>query len=285
MTLLGRKGWLAVALVASFVAMSVGVFGRFFGRPRLRFPYLAGPIAAAEYQALAADPGWSAAQISVAPGVQLNGLVRRPKAAAAPWLLFYQGNDATLLRVGQAFLKQVAANEDWGLAVYAYRGYDGSDGAPHLADLVLDAPEILTQLCATQHVDRSRVHIVGFSIGGHLAVHAMVGAQAVQPRPASLSLLASVDDIVMFRRSFYEKLDPGDHLQTRPFLDGVPAPVLVIQGTADEALAGPQQGRDIAQKLGDRAKYLELPGIGHKALLSNDVATSAVRDFIAAHSK
>ncbi len=285
MTLLGRKGWLAVVLLASVVALSSGVFGRFFGRSRLRFPYLTGPIAAAEYQALAAEPGWSARQISVAPGIHLNGLVRRPKAADAPWLLFYQGNDATLLRVGQAFLKQVAADRDWGLAVYAYRGYDGSEGVPHLADLVSDAPEILTQMCATEQVDRSRVHIVGFSIGGHFAVHAMAAAQAVQPRPASLSLLASVNDIVMFRRSAYQKLDPGDDMQTRPFLAGVPAPVLVIQGTADEALGGAQQGRDIAQTLGDRAKYLELPGLGHKALLSNDVATGAVRDFIAAHSK
>lgn len=285
MTLLGRKGWLAVALLASVIALSAGVFSRFFGRSRLRFPYLNGPIAAAEYQALAAEPGWSARQISVAPGIHLNGLVRRPKAADAPWVLLYQGNDATLLRVGQAFLKQVVADKDWGLAVYAYRGYDGSDGVPHLADLAADAPEILSQLCATEQVARDHVHIAGFSIGGHLAVRAMGAAQAVQPKPASLSLLAAADDIVMFPRSFYQKLDPGDDMQTRPFLDAVPAPVLVIQGTADEALAGPQQGRDIAQKLGDRAKYLELQGVGHKALLSNDAATSAVRDFIAAHSK
>ena len=92
-------------------------------------------------------------------------------------------------------------------------------------------------------------------------------------------------DIVMYRPSFYAKLDPGDDMQTRPYLAGIPAPVLVIQGTADEALGGPQQGRDIAQTLGDRAKYLELQGIGHTALLSNDAATSAVRNFIVAHSK
>ncbi len=270
---------------AAVVAVSAGVCGRFFGRKRLRFPYLSGPIAAAEYQSLSAQPGWAESQISVAPGIRLNGLVRRPKAPDAPWVLFYQGNDATMLRVGQDFLRRVSAERDWGLAVFAYRGYDSSDGVPHLADLAADAPEILSQLCATEKVERSRVHIVGFSIGGHLAVRAMIGALRVQPRPASLSLLASVDDIVMFRRSFYAKLDPGDDYQTRLLLAEIPAPVLVIQGTGDEALHGPEQGRAIAKALGDRAKYLELPGVGHKALLSNDAASSAVREFIASHSR
>jgi pimeloyl-ACP methyl ester carboxylesterase len=275
-----NRKWVIVGLLA-VIAVSAGICGRFLGRKRLRFPYLSGSIAAAEYQSLAAQPGWAESQINVAPGIRLNGLVRRPKAPDAPWVLFYQGNDATMLRVGQEFLKRVGAERDWGLAVFAYRGYDSSEGIPRLDDLAADAPEILAQLCATEKVERSRVHIVGFSIGGHLAVRAMVGALRVQPKPASLSLLASVDDIVMYRQSFYAKLDPGDDYQTRPFLAGIPAPVLVIQGTADDALHGPEQGQAIAKALGERAKYLELPGVGHKALLSNDAAIGAVQEFIA----
>jgi pimeloyl-ACP methyl ester carboxylesterase len=280
MSLSRNRKWVIVGLLA-VIAVSAGICGRLLGRKRLRFPYLSGSIAAAEYQSLAAQPGWAESQINVAPGIRLNGLVRRPKAPDAPWVLFYQGNDATMLRVGQEFLKRVGAERDWGLAVFAYRGYDSSEGIPRLDDLAADAPEILAQLCATEKVERSRVHIVGFSIGGHLAVRAMVGALRVQPKPASLSLLASVDDIVMYRQSFYAKLDPGDDYQTRPFLAGIPAPVLVIQGTADDALHGPEQGQAIAKALGERAKYLELPGVGHKALLSNDAAIGAVQEFIA----
>jgi pimeloyl-ACP methyl ester carboxylesterase len=279
-----RRGLFIVGL-AAVVGLSLGVFGRFFGRKRLRFPYLTGSLPAAEYRGLSALPGWSVSRISVAKGIGLNGLVRRPKAADAPWVLFYQGNDADMLRVGQAFLNRVGADRDWGLAVYAYRGYDSSDGVARLADLAADAPLILEQLCATEHVDRGQVHLVGFSIGGHLAVRAMSVAATLQPKPASLTLLASVNDIVMVPRSFYDKLDPGDDFQTEPFLGAIPAPVLVVQGTADEALAGPEQGRAISARLGSRAKYLELPGVGHVELMSNPTAIAATQEFIAAHSK
>jgi pimeloyl-ACP methyl ester carboxylesterase len=279
-----RSGLVIVGLCAA-IALSLGVLGRFFGRPRLRFTYLTGALPAAEYTGLASEPGWSASRLTVAPGIGLNGLVRRPKAADAPWVLFYQGNDAAMLRVGQAFLNRLGVDRDWGLAVFAYRGYDSSDGSAHLAELAADAPVIVEQLCATEHVNRGRLHIVGFSIGGHLAVRAMGVAATLQPKPASLTLLAAVNDIVMVPRSFYQKLDPGDDFQTEPFLDAIPAPVLVVQGTADEALMGPGQGQAISARLGARAKYLELSGVGHVALMSNPAAVAATQEFIAAHSK
>jgi pimeloyl-ACP methyl ester carboxylesterase len=279
-----RKGYVILGLVA-VAAFALGVFARVFGPKRLRFPYLNGSIAPAEYQALASQPGWSARQITVEPGVRLNGLVRRPKAADAPWVLFYQGNDAHMLKVGQAFLDRLAGARDWGLAIYAYRGYDSSEGVTRLPQLAADAPEILAQLCETERVDRGRVHVVGFSIGGYLAVRAMVSAGRLQPKPPSLTLLASVNDITMVPRSFYEKLDPGDDFVTRPFLAQIPAPVLVVQGTKDEALMGPEQGRAIAAALGSRARYVEIPGVGHVELMRDERSLAATREFIEAHSK
>lgn len=279
---IGRRGLVILGLT-TIAAVSVGISRRVFGRKKLRFPYANSPLSTKDYAALAAKPGWSASEITVAPGVSLNGLVRRPKAAGAPWVLFYQGNDANMLRVGQSFLMGLASDHDWGLAIFAYRGYDSSSGEPHLADLATDAPEIITQLCATEHVERSRLHVVGFSIGGHLAVRAMAVAAQTQPKPTSLSLLAPINDISMVPHSFYERFDAGDEFYTEPFLDAIPAPVLVMQGTADEALLGPEQGRAIAAKLDTRAQYVELPGVGHIALLSSETVFATVRDFISKH--
>jgi fermentation-respiration switch protein FrsA (DUF1100 family) len=58
-----------------------------------------------------------------------------------------------------------------------------------------------------------------------------------------------------------------------------------VQGTADDALMGPDQGRAIAAALGARARYLEIPGEKHIALMSNEQALAATREFIEAHSK
>jgi pimeloyl-ACP methyl ester carboxylesterase len=279
-----RKG-LALLGLGTLVTIAVGLYPRFVGRNRLRFPYLSGPIATAEYQRLAALPGWKPARLAVAPGVGLNGLVRRPAAENAPWVLYFPGNDATQLARGQAFLSRLRAEQDWGLAVFAYRGYDSSDGTPTISDLAADAPNIVLELCKAEKLTPSRMHVIGFSIGGYLAVRATSALTAAQEPPASLTLLASVNDIVMVRNSRWAKLDPGDDLRTQPFLAEVREPVLIVQGGADETLGGPVQGKAIASTLGQRARYVELPGVGHNSLIKSEAAVQEVRAFIAGHGK
>lgn len=278
--------WGAVLVGAALiVAAGWPLFERFLGRKRLRFPYLARPIPQATYDALAAEPGWAKSELRVAPGITLRGLLRRSASKTAPWVLFYPGNDESQLERGQAFLKRLAGDTDWGLAVFAYRGYDASDGKAELSSLRADAPEIFAKLCQIESLSASRVHLAGFSIGGHFSVHAAGVANRRGQRAASLTLLASVDDIIMFQPSRWERLSRGEDYQTQPFLNDVPAPVLVVQGTADEALAGPQQGRDIARALGARATYQELEGVKHVPLLENAVALESVRAFIRSHAQ
>lgn len=277
-------------LVAAVVGVAmIGSLGwqlgeRFLGRKRLRFTYLARPIGDAGYANLASKPGWAKSSVDVAPGITLRGLVRRTSSTSAPWVLFYPGNDESQLERGQAFLNRLAGETDWGLAVFAYRGYDASDGKPELENIAADAPVILSKLCQAEKLPPSRVHLAGFSIGGHFSVRAAGAANRAGQRAASLTLLASVDDIVMLKPSPWAKLSLGEDYQTRPYLADVPAPVLVLQGSADEALDGAGQGRDIAKALADRGSYQELEGVKHVALLENATALQAVRGFIAAQA-
>jgi pimeloyl-ACP methyl ester carboxylesterase len=280
-TLVG-VGALGLAVV---LAGLLPLYERFFGRPRLRFPYLGRPIAETAYAALASKPGWARTELEVEPGIKLNGLIRRPGSAAVPWVLFYPGNDASQLTRGQAFLIALAGSTDWGLAVFSYRGYDGSSGKSEVADLRADAPRILAKLCEVEGVPPSRVHLVGFSIGGYFAVQAARGASQKGQRARTLTLLASVNDIVMYPPSPWEKFSPGEDYQTQPFLVDVPAPVLVIQGAGDATFHGPQQGRDIAAALGARATYEELPGVDHVPLLADAHALELVRTFIRTHAQ
>jgi pimeloyl-ACP methyl ester carboxylesterase len=280
-----RNATLALTLVGvALVAFMISpLFDRFFGRKRLRFPYLSRPIAAAAYDALAAKPGWAKAELEVAPGVALRGLVRRPSGPGKPWVLFYPGNDESQLDRGQSFLSELGGAEDWGLAVFGYRGYDASEGKTSLAAMGEDAPEILARLCQKETLEPARVHVVGFSIGGHMAVRAARAAAERGARAATLTLFAPVNDIIMYHAGPLEKLSAGEDYQTSPLLPGIPGPVLVLQGTADEALDGPSQGQDIAKALGDRAKYVERPGVKHVPLLFDAEALKAARGFLKEH--
>lgn len=252
-------------------------------RNPLRFVYATGAVSPERYAALAAAPGWRRWNVRLSDGVVLHGLIRRPARPEAPWILFYPGNDAAQLATGQAAVAAVIGADDWGGAVIAYRGFDGSGGTPHIARLRTDGLEIYDALRAAEQLSAAQVHLSAFSIGGNIATY-VAGQLAKRDAPAaSLSLMASVYDIVMVRPSILSRLDPGDALQTLPFLAAVPAPVLVLTGSADDALNGTTQARAIATALDTRARYVELAGVKHAELLSTAAALDVVHAFVAAH--
>lgn len=280
---MNRKLALSVLGLALVIAMALPLYERFFGRKRLRFPYLSRPIPAATYDALARNPGWAKAELPVWPGITLRGLVRRPSSKDKPWVLFYPGNDESQLERGQGFLMRLGQDLDLGLAVFGYRGYDASDGKSELEEIRADAPRLLHALCEKEGIAQRQVHLAGFSIGGHFSVIAAKGAAEQGQPAASLSLFAPVNDIVMYHPSRFEKLSSGEDYQTGLYLPGVPAPVLILQGAADQTLDGASQGLAIAKALGDRAKYVEYPGVGHVPILQHAPALEAMREFIQQH--
>ena len=273
--------WVVSATVIVCAAVAWALLVR--GRNPLRVLYATGPLPKEQYAALAANPGWQRWNVTLQDGVVLNGLIKHPTRPDAPWILFYPGNDAAQLTTGQQAVSEMIAGEDWGGAVIAYRGFDGSGGVPRIAQLQRDAVEIYNALRKAEHLTVTQVHLTAFSIGGNLATY--VASQLAQrgvPAP-SLALMASVHDIVMVRPSLLSRIDPGDALRTAPFLAGVPAPVLVVTGSADDALNGTTQAVAIASALGARAQYIELAGVRHTELLANDTALAAVHTFVRAH--
>jgi fermentation-respiration switch protein FrsA (DUF1100 family) len=249
------------------------------GQSRPRFIYACVPLAPASYDALAARPGWLKTTETVTPGVALNGLLRRPSRADAPWVLFFPGNDESQLTEGQAFLERLRGDRDWGLAVYAYRGYDSSGGKPSTASLTEDGFRILADLVSRERLDPARLHVVAFSLGGYVAAGAVGKAARAGTRVRSLSTLAAAADMEMGRSVWQQRFVLGDVVNTLPLLDDVPEPVLVLHGSADESLPV-EQGRTIAARLGSRARFKELPGVGHLDIAKNPEAVEAVRAVI-----
>ena len=273
--------WVVPATVIVCTALAWARLVR--GRNPLRFLYATGPLPAERYAALAAKPGWKRWHVTLPDGAVLNGLIRHPTRANAPWILFYPGNDDSQLTTGQRAVDAMIAGEDWGGAVIAYRGFDGSGGEPRIERLRPDGVAIYDALRTEEHLITAQVHLSAFSIGGNIATYvASQLAQRGAPAP-SLALMASVHDIVMVRPSLLSRVDPGDALRTAPFLSGVPAPVLIMTGSDDDALDGTTQAKAIASALGGRARYVELPGVRHADLLVNDAALAAVHTFVSAH--
>lgn len=268
----GRHTFVITALVAS-IAVAAGI--AYHRKHRVPcFVYVGKDLPRADFDALAQRPGWQARLLDVSGGARLRGLVRKPSAPDAPWILFFGGNSSHLLEDGVRFLEAVTLGRDWGGAVWAYRGYDGSSGTPDPNALPDDAFAAYSTLVREERARSERVHLVGFSLGSTLAS----GIAARGTRPASLTLLAPATELDM-------RPSDGacrDRFETSKYLDGMTSPALVIHGARDQTL--PISGaRLIVDRTSPRARLIEHAELGHLELPDAPAVVDEVRDFVAAH--
>jgi len=268
----GRHTFVIAALLGSIAIVAGLVYHRKHRVPC--FVYVGKDLAQADFDALAQRPGWQARPLNVNGGARVRGLVRKPSAPDSPWILFFGGNSSHLIEDGVRFLDAVTSGRDWGGAVWAYRGYDGSSGTPGPNSLPDDAFEAYSKLVRDEHVLPERVHLVGFSLGTTLV--AAIAARGV--RPASLTLLAPATELDMRPRDGTCR----DRFETLKYLEGLTSPALVIHGSRDGTL--PISGaRLIVDRVGQRARLIEHPDLGHLELPETPAVIDEVRAFVAAY--
>jgi pimeloyl-ACP methyl ester carboxylesterase len=212
------------------------------------------------------------------------GLVR-PAAPPAPFLLFFGGN-AMGLSSCQEVLALSSGDAPWGLAAFAYRGYDGSGGRPTEAGLLADAEAIAAWLERTHDAPPARLVVMGQSLGTGIAAH-LAAHLARRGTPAAGLVLLS--PFMSMARVFAEQVPlvpigwaAPDPYRTDRLAPDLPAPVLLIHGT-DDALIRPAHGRELAALLGSRGRLLELAGREHNDLWSDRRTVAAIRGLVAAH--
>jgi pimeloyl-ACP methyl ester carboxylesterase len=232
-----------IGTTAVVLTVVLAAFGFLRSRMRPRFSYIAQPLPDADFCAMAAKPGWRAHSLSVAPGVELRGLLREPATPAGPWVIFFSGNSAHLLSEGQQVLETLCAERGWGGAVWAYRGYDSSGGTPDPATLEGDGFKAYCALLAERQIPPAAVHLVGFSLGTAFAT--AVAARAHQDPPASLTLLAPMTQLYVGERTQLRL----HRYATLKWLRAIANPTLVIHGTSDTTL-GVENGRAVVKALG-----------------------------------
>jgi pimeloyl-ACP methyl ester carboxylesterase len=279
-----RRTWVRHAIIfgAVLVASSVAapiVGTAFWGRAFLYHPTR---LPADELDAAASLPGWRRTDHAVGPGVRLQGLVRAATAPGAPWLVFFGGN-ATSLVASQRFVTSMALGEPWGLATFAYRGYDGSGGQPQESALEADAVHIVDRVLATASITSRQLMIVGYSLGTGIAASVAAALAQRGTPPGALVLLAPYTSIAAIFDAEVPVVPVGwvvpDPYRTEalvPRLRGIPT--LIVHG-ADDRLIPPVHGRRLAAALRPNSTYVEVPGTAHQ-VCDDPRAGQAVREFV-----
>ncbi len=233
-----------------------GCWGSFFYHPTGLSPE--------DVQKLAEQPGWRLERLRVDEVVEVVGLVR-PAPPGAPWL-FYFGGNAMSLAHSQEVLEIAAAGREVGLAVWAYRGYDGSGGEPGEDELVHDAVLEARHLLSAYGVRPARLFFMGQSLGtgvASLCAAALFESGVELPGIILLSPYTSLADVVD-DKAFFLGATVSDEFPSAEALEKLRAPVLLVHGVQDNVISV-AHSRELAERLGPRATLVEV-NRGHNDL-------------------
>lgn len=232
---------------------------------------------------LAAKPGWSLATID-AGGPALAGLVRAPAHDDSPWVLFFGGNGYNLATSQRAVSALAGTSGALGLATFAYRGYDTSEGTPSEKALESDAARIAAWLSAAKGVPPGRLFVVGHSLGAAVAASLDQHLTRAGTPPMGLVLLSPSTSLSKVAREdtvFCAGCLLLDKWPTAKRARDLSAPILLVHGSADTIIPV-HHARDLARLLGEKATLLIVPGAGHNDLLGKPETKRAVRRFLGA---
>lgn len=245
----------------------------------LRFEYGPGPLSMTDFDRLGQRPDWHSMIIPAEEGVKLRAVVRTPQTNNAPWILFFPGNGQHILEGSQELLDVMREKRDWGVLIWAYRGFDGSDGVPAKDAFYQDTVRVYEWLIETFKVSPSHVHAIGFSLGTHFATYLTATLEERGTQLSSLTLLAPFTKIAVAQHSWLGRFAPADLYETEPLLDRIKVRTLVIHGTRDDALPV-YMGSRIARHLGTRATYIEVRGETHVGILRAPQTLRAIRECL-----
>lgn len=177
-----------------------------------------------------------------------------------------------------------------------YRGCWGSSGEFSIPGLAVDAQAACRLLSRYHHADKTRVAVLGYSLGGWVALRL-----AAQRRFAAVAVMApgwprddQPADAVYLRRSAKVVHAPRLGQVWRDYLTAArkeppesclprisPAPLLIVQGLRDRLVPPAAAVRLYALARGPK-RLLELPEEGHEFLENRSAVVAAVAGWLAA---
>jgi pimeloyl-ACP methyl ester carboxylesterase len=281
---MSRLPRLLIAL-AGVLMLAPILFTMFACRSLIYHPTL---VTDAHLDALGGRPQWQRSRVEVERDrkgvIAVNGLVRTPTASTSLWLLFFGGNAADI--ASNAYVLEMVREHsalDLGLAVFAYRGYDGSGGRPSERALVADAERIARELAESRGVER--LVVVGQSLGTSVAAQLAARLAQAGRAPAGVILLSPFLSMSKVFDEHVPLIPVGwalsDRFLTEAIADQIRSPVLIIHGDADD-LIPVHHGKGLAARIGEKARLVVLSGRGHNDLWDDPRTLEAIKSFLAA---
>ena len=214
-------------------------------------------------------------------GVTLHGWLLRPDGEPRGTVLFLHGNAENVSTHVNSVLWLVGSG--YRVVVVDYRGYGKSGGKPTMAGVHADALAAIDALFGMEEIDKDRVAVLGQSLGGAVAIHAVANS----PHKARIGVLVVDSAFSGYREIAREKLAEvalfkpfraplsrlvTDRYSARLWIARVsPVPVLVIHGDADQVVPRAHGERLFGLAGGPKALWI-VPGAGHiQAFASPDV--------------
>ncbi len=175
----------------------------------------------------------------------------------APTILYFHGNGGSLETRSERVRKYMA--HGLGIFMMTWRGFGGSTGQPSEAANVADA--LLAYDTLAKEVDPKDIIVYGESLGTGVAVQV-----AGQRRVAGLVLDAPYTSMVDLAALHYPYI-PGrwfmtDRYETRAHIAKVSAPLLILQGEADDVIPV-EMGREVFELAPGPKTIRTFPGAGH----------------------
>jgi uncharacterized protein len=207
-------------------------------------------------------------------GPRLRGWLVPATPGPAPLVIYYGGNAEEVS--WQA--REPVWPADWSLALVNYRGYGASEGKPSERSLFADALLVFDGLARRPDVDRSRIVLVGRSLGSAVATHV-----AAERRVAGAILVSPFDSMVEVGRRHYPWLPVGLLLRhpfdARSRAPAVTVPMLAIVGERD-GIIPPAHSRRFFDAWGGPRRWVAIAGADHNDLGTFPEFRAAVAAFL-----
>ena len=268
----------AVLAVITLILVALVLLVRIASRKLI---YQTTTLAPAEVERIGARAGWKLVRLEPVPSLTLTGLVRAPPRDDAPWILFFGGN-ASNIDGNRAALELVAESSTSavGLAVFAYRGYDGSGGSPSQKMLTEDARAVAQHLLVRHGVKPARLVLLGQSLGSGVAANLAARLSREGTPPRALVLMSPYQSMARVFDDHVPILPIGwavrDRYDTEAILATIQSPISIVHGSSDRLIAI-SHSHTLAKTGGTNVRLTELEGVGHNELWSDTRTIDVIR--------